>query len=108
MPTGGPGSCLPSSRMQSGGRRGLRRSEGEGGAMLDAEIINMLNETKNKCPDRVLDIMLLSAMVIPWGSECCHGCEFYECGKSITAYGYCPIQRRRVSPHYFCEQYEQD
>lgn len=30
MPTGGPGSCPPSSRMRSGAHRG--RSEGEGGA----------------------------------------------------------------------------
>jgi hypothetical protein len=47
-------------------------------------------------------------MIIPWGSDCCHGCELYECGKSITAWGFCPVMQRQVSPHYFCEKWEQD
>jgi hypothetical protein len=76
--------------------------------MLDAEVLRMLEDTKTRYPGRVLDIMSLEAMIIPWGSDCCHGCEMYDCGKSITAYGYCPIQHRWVSPHYFCDKYEQD
>lgn len=76
--------------------------------MLDPEIVRLLAEWKRDYPDHVIDIRSLEGMIIPWGSDCCHGCEFYHCGKSITAHGFCPIQQRKVSPHYFCGKYEQD
>lgn len=76
--------------------------------MLDSGIIQLLEEMRRDHPDHVLDISSLEALVIPWGSDCCHGCEFYRFGKSITAHGFCPIQQRKVSPHYFCGKYEQD
>lgn len=47
-------------------------------------------------------------MIIPWGSDCCHGCEFYRCGSSITAHGFCQRKQCRVSPHYYCDNWEQD
>lgn len=74
--------------------------------MLDNEAIQMRAEAL--ADGRVFDAMSLEAMIIPWGSLCCHGCELYECGKSITAHGFCPIQQRRVSPHYFCALWEMD
>jgi hypothetical protein len=76
--------------------------------MLDPETLRLLDEMKRDHPDHVIDISSLGAMIIPWGSDCCHGCELYQSGISITAHGVCPIQQRRVSPHYFCEEYEQD
>jgi len=76
--------------------------------MLDGGILRELEEMKRDYPDHVLDILLLRTSIIPWGSDCCHGCEFYDFGISVTAHGYCPIQKRNVSPHYFCDKYEQD
>jgi len=55
---------------------------------------------------RIIDAM--SILIIPWGSDCCYGCELYDSGITITAHGFCSIQNRNVSPHYFCEKYEQD
>ena len=75
--------------------------------MLDNEVLSMLEEAK-RIDAGPFDIMSIKARIIPWGSDCCHGCEFYECGKTITAHGFCPIQGRKVSPHYFCEKWEQD
>jgi hypothetical protein len=72
--------------------------------MLDNEAIKLREEAL--ALGMVLDAM--SIPIIPWGSDCCSGCENYQCGKSELAHGYCPIQHRRVSPHYFCEAYEQD
>lgn len=46
--------------------------------------------------------------IIPWGSDCCGGCEFYEGSILDTYHGFCPIQNRKVSPHYFCWKWEQD
>ena len=76
--------------------------------MLEPEIVRLLDEMRRDHPEAVIDISSLECMIIPWGSDCCHGCEFYHCGKSITAHGFCPIQQRKVSPHYFCGKYEQD
>lgn len=75
--------------------------------MLDNTVLQWLEEAKRDGLGP-LDISSLKAMIIPWGSDCCHGCEEYQGGKSITAHGFCPIQHRRVSPHYFCDQWEQD
>lgn len=74
--------------------------------MLDGKAIRMWQEAL--ADGRVIDAMSLKAMIIPWGSDCCHGCELYKHGKSITAHGFCPAHQRIVSPHYFCEKYEQD
>lgn len=75
--------------------------------MLDDRVLMMLEEAK-RIGAGPLDIMSLGAMIIPWGSDCCHGCDQYQCGKSITAHGFCPIQQRKVSPHYYCVLWEQD
>jgi hypothetical protein len=75
--------------------------------MLDNGILALLEEAK-RIGAGPLDIMSIEAMIIPWGPDCCHGCEFYECGHTITAHGYCPKKGRRVSPHYFCSEWEQD
>lgn len=72
--------------------------------MLDGEAIRFREEAL--AAGRVLDAM--SIPIIPWGSDCCAGCELYEQGISETAHGFCPRQRRNVSPHYFCQEYEQD
>ncbi|MFA5376630.1 MAG: hypothetical protein WC455_12860 [Dehalococcoidia bacterium] len=74
--------------------------------MIDAEVCQWLDEAR--ATGRVIDADCLETMIIPWGSDCCHGCELYECGKSITAWGFCPVMQRQVSPHYFCEKWEQD
>jgi len=73
---------------------------------LDGEMIRLRDEAL--ADGRVINAMYYGALIIPWGSDCCHGCEYYECGRSITAHGFCPIHRRYVSPHYFCEHWEQD
>lgn len=72
--------------------------------MLDGEAIRLREEAQAE--GRVLDAM--SIPIIPWGSDCCAGCEFYGFGISETAHGFCPVHHRRVSPHYFCRKYEQD
>jgi hypothetical protein len=74
--------------------------------MIDATILEWLDEARAQ--GRVLDAMSLEAMIIPWGSDCCHGCEQYDGSISITAHGFCPVWQRRVSPHWFCEKWEQD
>jgi len=72
--------------------------------MLDSFALQL--REKALAEGRVLDAM--SIPIIPWGSDCCHGCENYECGISITAHGVCTIHNRSVSPHFFCSKYEQD
>ena len=74
--------------------------------MLDNEAIHLREEAL--AAGLVLDAMYYERCIIPWGSDCCRGCEYYDCGQTITAHGYCPIQGRKVSPHYFCGEYEQD
>jgi len=74
--------------------------------MLDNEIIQ--RRERALVHGQVIDAMSLEWLIIPWGSECCHGCENYRCGRSVTAHGFCPIQRRPVSPHYYCDQWGQD
>lgn len=74
--------------------------------MIDGEMIRRRDEAL--VMGAVLDAKSYEAMIIPWGSDCCHGCEEYQCGQSITAHGFCPIQQRKVSPHYFCEKWEMD
>lgn len=74
--------------------------------MLDSTMISKMQEARAR--GDVIDALTYESLIIPWGSDCCHGCEFYECGKTITAHGFCPIQGRKVSPHYFCEKWEQD
>lgn len=74
--------------------------------MLDNEAIRRRGEALAR--GQVIDAMSLEWLIIPWGSECCHGCEFYQCGETITAHGFCPIKGRKVSPHYYCDQWEQD
>jgi len=74
--------------------------------VIDMEIVCLREEALAR--GDVIDAYSLEAMIIPWGSDCCHGCEAYEGGQSITAHGYCPIECRKVSPHYFCDRYEQD
>jgi hypothetical protein len=72
--------------------------------MLDNEAIKL------RADALALGLVLeaMSIPIIPWGSDCCSGCELYESGISELAHGYCPIQKRKVSPHYFCEKWEQD
>lgn len=72
--------------------------------MLDNFAIKLREEAL--ADGRIIDAM--SIPIIPWGSDCCAGCELYKCGKTITAHGFCPVWNRKVSPHYFCEKYEQD
>jgi len=74
--------------------------------MIDAIAVQEMYAARAK--GYVLDAMCLESRIIPWGSDCCHGCEMYQCGKSITAWGFCPVRQCNVSPHYFCEKLEQD
>jgi len=74
--------------------------------MIDLLALQQMHEALAR--GDVLDAMCLESCIIPWGSDCCHGCELYECGQSITAHGFCPVMQRRVSPHYFCDKWEQD
>lgn len=74
--------------------------------MLDNEATRLMREALAE--GRVLDALCYGEQIIPWGSLCCHGCESYRCGKSITAHGFCPVQQRKVSPHYYCKKWEQD
>jgi len=72
--------------------------------MLDGEAIRLREEAQ-----AAGDIITaMSILIIPWGSDCCYGCEMYLPGITITAHGFCPCQHRNVSPHYFCRKYEQD
>ena len=75
--------------------------------MIDAEVCRWLDDAR-AAGGHPIDVMSLEMMLIPWGSDCCHGCEQYRCGQSITAHGFCPIMQRKVSPHYFCDKWEQD
>jgi hypothetical protein len=72
--------------------------------MLDPYALQLRQESLEE--GRIIDA--LSIPIIPWGSDCCYGCELYQSGITITAHGFCPIQQRPTSPHYFCEKYEQD
>lgn len=74
--------------------------------MLDPEVIKLMEEAI--AWGDVISARTYEALIIPWGSDCCHGGEEYRGGKSITAHGFCPIQPRSVSPHYFCNRWEQD
>jgi hypothetical protein len=74
--------------------------------MLDNEAIRLMREAKES--GHVISAMTYESLIIPWGSDCCHGCENYQCGKSITAHGFCPIKQRGVSPHYYCSDWGQD
>jgi len=74
--------------------------------MIDGQALELYLEAV--ADGRVIDALALGALIIPWGSDCCHGCEAYQSGRSITAHGFCPIQQRKVSPHYFCSKWEQD
>ena len=74
--------------------------------MLDNDMIEKMVAARAR--GHVIDVLTYESLIIPWGSDCCRGCEFYDSGRTITMHGYCPIVKRNVSPHYFCTKYEQD
>ena len=74
--------------------------------MLDGEAIKKYEKAlKSGNP---IEANTWHSLIILWGSDCCHGCENYILGKTITAHGYCPVHSRNVSPHFFCDNWEQD
>lgn len=74
--------------------------------MLERTALDFMNAARSTGMGKEAGAQLIK-IIIPW-QKSCHNCNRCDYQEKITAHGWCHQELRYVSPHYFCDRWEQD